>query len=194
MVYGAALLPACRAPAQEPEPKTRNEPGAVLPRGLWAKEPMDPARADLMNGVGRITIHHEGSPRPRTLTGLDETAELLDSIRKYHVHGLGWADLGYHYVIDRAGRVWEGRPITFQGAHVRDHNAHNIGVMVLGNFEIQRPSEKQVERLARFTRELRTRHGIAIEEVKSHREWAATACPGRHLQPQFAAMRANGAI
>ena len=80
MVYGAALLPACRAPARKPEPRQAapDQPhGAILPRGLWAREPMDPARADLMNGLERITIHHEGSPRPRTLTGLDETAELI---------------------------------------------------------------------------------------------------------------------
>ena len=122
------------------------------------------------------------------------TAELLDSIRRYHVHGLRWADIGYHYVIDRTGRVWEGRPLTFQGAHVRDKNEHNIGVMVLGNFEIQRPSEAQLDRLAKFTRELRLRHAVSVSEIRSHREWAATACPGRHLQPQFVAMRANGAI
>lgn len=190
MVYGVALLPACRAPATTRE----RDPDTVMPRGLWTRASLDASQANPMNGISYITVHHEGSPNARTLTGLDETADLLEKIRRFHVHGLGWADIGYHYVIDRAGRVWEGRPIDWQGAHVRHHNEHNIGVMVLGNFEIQRPSDAQLERLPRFLSDLRRRHGIMAGDVRSHREWAATACPGRLLQPHFKTMRASAAF
>ena len=192
MVYGVALLPACRAPGHAPSRK--RDPDTVLPRGLWTGEQLDSSQADRMNGIRHVTIHHEGSPNPRTLTGLDETAELLERIRRYHVQGLGWADIGYHYVIDRAGRVWECRPIDWQGAHVRHHNEHNVGIMVLGNFEIQRPSDAQLERLPRFLADLRRRHGVDAVDVRSHREWAATACPGRLLQPHFQTMRTSAAF
>ena len=40
--------------------------------------------------------------------------------------------------------MWEARPLVYQGAHVKDHNPGNIGVVVLGNFEQQAPSEAQL--------------------------------------------------
>ena len=81
--------------------------------------------------------------------GLTETEarERLEWIRNGH-RGKGWSDIGYHYIIDRSGVVWQGRDITrWQGAHVKNRNENNIGVMCLGNFMLQQPSAAQVAAL-----------------------------------------------
>jgi len=177
----------------EPQPPVE-KPLKILSRQLWATEPPDRTRAAVLGDVKWITIHHEGAPVTRGDMSFNETAQLLDRLRSYHVQARGWADIGYHYVIDRAGRVWEARPADLRGAHVRDHNENNLGVMLLGNFELQSPSKAQLETLPRLVRRLRWDHGVPERAVKSHREWVATACPGKNLQPRFAAMRSEGAF
>ncbi|MEE8105038.1 MAG: peptidoglycan recognition family protein [Planctomycetota bacterium] len=170
------------------------KPLEILSRQLWATEPADTARAAELGDVRWITIHHEGAPVTRSAMSREETGQLLDRLRSYHVQARGWADIGYHYIIDPAGRVWEGRPASLRGAHVRDHNENNLGVMLLGNFELQSPSQAQLETLPRLVRRLRWDHGVPERAIKSHREWVATACPGEHLQPRFEAMRSEGAF
>ena len=179
----------------EPEPQTPVEkPLEILSRQEWATEPPNQARVLALGDVKWITIHHEGAPVTRSEISRSETAQLLDRLRSYHVQARGWADIGYHYIIDPAGRVWEGRPASLRGAHVRDHNENNLGVMLLGNFELQSPSQAQLETLPRLVRKLRWDHGVPERAMKSHREWVATACPGKHLQPRFEAMRSEGAF
>ena len=78
-------------------------------------------------------------------------------IRRGHVNHNGWADIGYHFAVDRAGRVWSCRPLVWQGAHVKDRNEGNIGVLVLGNFEIERPTSAQLNALAIHLKTLATR-------------------------------------
>ncbi|MHC4960341.1 MAG: peptidoglycan recognition protein family protein [Planctomycetota bacterium] len=188
------LLPACGA--SEPY-RRRRAAGAgdataqlALPRSMWTRAALEPSKANPMGSVRYITVHHEGS-HVRTLTDLHETAELLERLRRYQVNQLGWADIGYHYVIDRTGRVWTARLPDWQGAHVRNNNPNNLGVMVLGNFEKQQPTEAQLAMLPSVIGQLRREHNVPRENVKTHREWVVTACPGRELQPRFDSMRNN---
>ena len=53
------------------------------------------------------------------------------TIRKWH-KSQGWADIGYHYVIRRDGRVERGRPVDEIGAHVAGHNANTLGICLVG--------------------------------------------------------------
>jgi N-acetylmuramoyl-L-alanine amidase len=53
-------------------------------------------------------------------------------IRKWHVEGNGWADIGYHFVIRRSGRVEAGRPVDNVGSHVQGQNATSVGVCLVG--------------------------------------------------------------
>jgi hypothetical protein len=105
--------------------------------------------------------------------------------------GRRWADIGYHYVIDPAGRVWEGRPTRLQGAHVKDHNENNLGIVVLGNFEEQRPTPEALRALDAFVAQQMQRLAVPISEVWTHRELMPTACPGRNLQSYMAATRSG---
>ncbi len=165
-------------------------PTGVIPRSRWAKYGPDPSLADAMRGIDKITIHHDGMP-PQTLRGPDACAAQIETIRRGH-RGNGWADIGYHYIVDPDGRVWEGRPIALQGAHVKDQNPHNLGVLVLGNFEEQQPTPQALAALDRFVAAQMRQYRVSLNEVYTHQELAPTACPGRNLQRYMERTRARG--
>ena len=55
-----------------------------------------------------------------------------DHIRRWHVDDNGWSDIGYHWVIEREGKLQHGRHAQSQGAHVRGHNHESIGICLVG--------------------------------------------------------------
>lgn len=77
-----------------------------------------------MRPINAIIIHAADTP-PVMDIGAEE-------IRRWHVDGNGWADIGYHHVICRNGAVEEGRPIETPGAHVSGRNADSIGICLVG--------------------------------------------------------------
>lgn len=194
---GQVPLPGIPSPNKnEPTPLTPPPTGSgtassPYPRSVWTRA--TPIMRDInpMNGVSRITIHHTGMPQPVTVVSRNESAEYLEMLRKSHV-SKGWADIGYHYIIDRAGRVWEGRSARYQGAHVKDTNEHNLGIMVLGNFEQQAPTEAQIQSLVATVRHFRSVNRVPVSQVRTHQELRPTACPGRALQPKVVSIRNNG--
>ena len=171
----------------------------VLARSNWARGGPVVSRAKVMvQPIRYVTIHHDGMP-PFAATDLRAVAARIDLIRRAHLNRNGggvWADIGYHFVIDRAGRVWEARSLGLQGAHVKDQNEGNIGVLCLGNFEEQRPTEAQLRSLEKFTASLRKRFRVPGHRVLTHREWqsANTLCPGQHLQEQIRVSRSAGRL
>jgi len=162
----------------------------VLNRHTWATSGPIVSRANRMGRVRSITIHHDGmSPYYSTL--YDDTARRLEAIRNSHVNR-GWADIGYHFAIDPSGRVWACRPEALQGAHVKDYNPGNLGILVLGNYEDQRPTAATTRTLDHLIAAKMDEHRVALDRVYTHREWASTACPGRHLQAHMQTARARG--
>ena len=164
----------------------------VIPRSAWTSGGIG-GSANPMGRVSRLTIHHAGLGTPTTDRDRASSIRMLTSIRNGHV-GNGWADIGYHYVIDVAGNVWEGRPVRYQGAHVRNNNENNVGVMVMGNFDLQRPSSEQLSSLQRTLAALKRHYGVSTGAIKSHQEINPTRCPGKSLQSAFASMRSGGSF
>lgn len=164
----------------------------VIPRMRWAKSGPDMGDINPMLPIRSLTIHHEGW-EPFVTSDFDETAYRIEHVRIAHRNAKngGYADIGYHYIVDREGRVWEGRSLKFQGAHVKNHNEGNIGIMCLGNFEEQNPTERQLAGLSLQVRAVMARHKIPLKRVYTHREWAdaQTLCPGRSLQAWVAKYR-----
>jgi hypothetical protein len=161
----------------------------VLPRSAWARSGV--ARVNDINPmlpVGRITVHHDGMDS-FTSTSQGDAAHRIETIRQAHVNQRKFADIGYHYVIDPGGRVWEGRSARYQGAHVQDNNEGNLGIMCLGNFDLHRPSSAQLSALDRFVATQMRRYRVAINRVYTHQEINPTACPGRNLQSYMVATR-----
>lgn len=56
------------------------------------------------------------------------------AIREWHL-AKGWADIGYHLVIRRDGRIEPGRPLDAIGAHVAGHNSDSIGIALVGGLD-----------------------------------------------------------
>lgn len=162
----------------------------VIDRQQWTRTQAITSHINAMRGINRMTVHHEGWI-PVHFDDQQSTAERLQKIHTVHVRDRGWADIGYHYIIDRAGRVWEGRDIRYQGAHVRNNNPHNIGIMVLGNFEKQQPSTAQVGALVATLKGMMQLYNIPVHRVKTHQELNPTACPGRSLQARMNAIRSG---
>ncbi len=166
----------------------------VIARREWTSATTIASEANAMVRVQKITVHHDGMP-PVTLRSRGAVMERLELIRRSHVNSRGWADIGYHFVVDPLGNVWEARPLVYQGAHVKDHNERNMGVMVLGNFEEQVPTRAALNALDGFVRGQMTRFGVPVSRVVTHQELAATACPGRSLQRHMVEVRGgSGAL
>ncbi len=180
-----------RLPHRGQAPTTPPTSGlSVIGRRTWATHGPIVSRADRMGRVRYITVHHDGMS-PFTSTLFDDAARRIEAIRHAHV-AKGWADIGYHYAIDPAGRIWAARPEALQGAHVKNHNPNNLGVLMLGNFEKQRPTTAAKRTLDAFLTMKMDEFRVPVNKVYTHREWAPTACPGRHLQSHMQVARARG--
>jgi hypothetical protein len=178
-------------PARAPAIATPS-PGAVIPRTHWSRGGPVPGLMHPMTRIRYVTVHHDGM-RPFLENDSDASARRIEAIRRGH-RGRGWGDIGYHYVVDRGGRVWEARPVAWQGAHVKVHNPGNIGIVALGNFDEQEPTPAQVSALNRQVSWLMQTHGIPVQRVRTHQEWMPTRCPGRAMQGHMTAVRSNGGL
>lgn len=160
---------------------TRSEWSAISPR-LW--------RLRAAAGYDRLTVHHAGA-RVNVHSSKSAVIRDLNSIAAAHIDQ-HYGDIAYHFVIDYTGRVWEGRSLAYEGAHVLNANQRNLGVMLLGNFERQRPSIAQLEALEQTIAALRQRFTIRQSRVYGHCDLGASACPGRYLYPYVGRFRQVG--
>ena len=162
----------------------------IIPRDTWARTSPIKRRLDVMGRIYRMTVHHEGNPKPNYDIAATSVADDIGLIRKNHSLRFAAGDIGYHYVIDRAGRIWEGRPLQYQGAHVGGaENTGNLGVMLLGNFDIQHPSDAQEETLKNFLVFLKNRYEIGRPSIYTHQELKPSRCPGVYLQAYMDELR-----
>lgn len=156
---------------------------AIIPRSSWG--PMAPRRNRLvaMGQPFRITVHHSAHDAAAGIEARGECAALIRAIQHHHVVNRGWGDIGYHYIVDGAGRVWQGRSMAFQGAHAGDGEANrgNIGIVVEGNFNHQAPTRTQIQALKSLIHHLRAKYGIPAWQVHGHDHYRPTECPGRYL-------------
>ena len=155
---------------------------SVKGRSLWRARPR---RGNIlrMRNVSRITVHHAAGKPNWTISERD-VADSIRKIQRYHQTENGWADIGYHYVIDRAGRVWQGREIKWQGAHAGGSaNKGNVGIVLLGNYSRQQLNAVQRNSLRTLVSRLSVAFNVPDDRIYTHREiHGKTECPGTHLQ------------
>lgn len=160
----------------------------VLHRSEWTSLEPSVWRLREAQDFTRITVHHSGS---RTVYEREEedVISILDGVLNSH-RRKGYGDIGYHFVIDYAGRAWEARSLAYEGAHVSGENERNIGVMLLGNFERQRASQAQLDATDELIHLLRRRYDIGREHVYGHRDLGHSLCPGLNLYRHIEQLRA----
>lgn len=164
-------------------------PQGVIPRRTWTNTQPIAALANPMVRIERITVHHDAI-NSADVTNQAAAKRRLNQIRQSHLER-DFADIGYHFIVDPQGNVWEGRPLRFQGAHVKDKNERNMGVMVMGNFMEQTPTPAALASLDAFVASQRHRFGVPMWNVKTHQELAQTLCPGANLQRYMLATRSG---
>ena len=132
----------------------------------------------------RIVIHHTGNP-----TNDDLSAE---QIHRSH-QNMGWAGIGYHFVVRKDGTVELGRPVDCIGAHAEGFNYCSIGVHVCGNFDLAEPTEAQINALPMLLADICDAYGLTASDsvVMGHRDLMATECPGNNLYKQLDTIRGN---
>ncbi len=160
---------------------------ALIPRRAWTRNRVR-SNHRAMNGVKRITVHHTGEHKG--MVGKSDR-QIVKAIENYHRNGRKWSAIGYHYLIGRDHRVYEGRPTHIQGAHVSGHNAHNIGVSMIGDFELELPDRQQLGVLERLLDDLRRRYGVPRDQVYGHRDLNPSVCPGQRLHAWVRSYRAG---
>lgn len=176
---GTRLYKVAQDTVSKPAIVTRAEWGAKAPIGQYF--PHDPYR---------FAQHHTAGRRVATLAaGIAEQKFIQD----FHQNGRGWQDIGYHFTIDDSGRIYQGVPPDFRGTHVGGNNTGNVGISYMGNFEIsgELPTEKTVNTLKEMWSWLSFEYNVNPDSLFGHRDYKATACPGKNFYTRLPEMR-NG--
>lgn len=77
--------------------------------------------------ITHIVVHCSATPYDQDIDA--------DIIRRWHVNGNGWNDIGYHFVIKLDGTIESGRPLTHAGAHCRGINGTSWGICLVGGLK-----------------------------------------------------------
>lgn len=134
---------------------------------------------------------------------------IIRGIYSYHVRTRGWSDIGYNFLVDKFGRIWEGRyggvdrPVV--GAHTQGYNQYSFAMSAIGNFDTAQPSSAMVTAYAQLFAWKLSLHGVrasstsqrvgtkTFQAINGHRDAGSTACPGRYLYAQIPAIRTKAA-
>jgi hypothetical protein len=172
-----------------------SKPGlSIVRRTEWRATPAVAARMTRLKGAwSRITLHHSAENRSNGRAGtLEESKEVVRGIQKFHMEDADhrWGDIGYHFLIDSAGRIFEGRELLWQGAHAGGvNNNQNIGVCLLGDFRTGRPTDAALKSLALLLDDLMSEYRIPKSRVYPHKQFAVTECPGPVLTSWVGTLR-----
>ena len=189
-----------------PVPPQASEYGNIMPRSAWTTSPLTLRDGTAMNGVHKITLHHSGDGKPFLGESTADVARHLQVVQQAHLQR-GMVDIAYHFAVDRMGRAWQLRWLQYEGQHVRigkngqRNNEHNMGVVVLGDFNVQRVTVPQRDRLIELVQLLAGKYGLTAAGNKPkantifmHGELVDTDCPGKELKPWITDARKRGLI
>jgi hypothetical protein len=137
----------------------------------------------------KFIVHHT-----ETTKNLDDPKQAIRNIYKYHAVSRGWGDIGYNYIIDIEGRVYEGRygGEGVVGGHAGPGNTGSIGIAILGSYDDDEVPDAAIESLARLIAIKSKIHGINPEGLSSfrgkflpnilgHKDVMSTDCPGDYI-------------
>lgn len=147
--------------------------------------------------IKKIIIHHTA-----TTSDLDNPKAAIRAIYYYHTVTRGWGDIGYNYIIDPEGNIYEGRygGEKVVAGHTSGYNTGSIGIAVLGNYQESDVPYEVLEALATLVGDKADRYNITVDDssrfrgkwsdnVMGHRDAASTACPGQKLYDLLPTLR-----
>ncbi|OGS55880.1 MAG: hypothetical protein A3J79_02905 [Elusimicrobia bacterium RIFOXYB2_FULL_62_6] len=162
-------------------------PFTLVRREAWKAAP--PKEPYARHAPKAFTLHHTAGYLPKTYA---ESVAEIQFVQDYHQNAKGWNDIGYHFLIDPLGNIFEGRPLYAVGAHVLNRNTDNIGVSVMGNYHPPASNKPAAETLGSFGKVgtyLSGNYSIAVSSFHAHREIGSTDCPGDLLYAKMPALK-----
>lgn len=192
----------------------------IIARAAWAGRSQAPRVAPEYGAVKLAFVHHTETPNGYAR---GEVPAILRGIYAFHRYGKGWNDIGYNFVIDRFGRIFEARaggidePVI--GAQAGGYNAHSTGIALLGTYSAQPISAAARNALTRLIAWKLSLHGapvqgrvsvrvtragaaysrfpanalVSLPRIAGHRDADATNCPGSALYDELSSLRALAA-
>jgi N-acetylmuramoyl-L-alanine amidase len=113
----------------------------------------------------------------------------VETIKKWHVEGRGWSDIGYHFYVEQDGTIKKGRDIQKIGAHCSKNNRSSIGICYCGGVEADGKTpkdtrtESQKESLLHVLKTLKAM--FPESTIYSHNEFANKACPSFNATAEY---------
>ncbi|MYS89802.1 MULTISPECIES: peptidoglycan recognition protein [Streptomyces] len=211
-----ALNPGKLTEQQRAKPYVGPRPRIVTRRGWGANEGLRERGFRYTKKVRAAFVHHTASGNNYRCS---QSPSLIRSIYRYHVKSMGWRDIGYNFVIDKCGKIYEGRaggvarPVL--GAHTLGFNNNSMGIAVLGSYGAKKPSSAAVKAIARLTAWKLGLYGmnprgktylksagsnlhrkgkkVRLNVISGHRDGFRTSCPGRKLYGKLGSARSKAA-
>jgi len=190
---------------------------AIMTRAQWgADESLRNGFAGYGETISAAFVHHTTGASDYTSA---EVPGMIRAIYAYHTQTLGWADIGYNFLVDRFGRLYEGRwggmdqPVI--GAHTGGFNTNSVGVAALGDHETNPVPAAVITAFGQvlgwklglygrdpYGRAALTSGGgsssrypagqvVEFDVVSGHRDASFTLCPGQYLYPRLSEIRAE---
>ena len=175
----------------------------IYSRAQWGADEKIRSKSSLHYGdVHAGFVHHTVNANGYTRA---EVPGIIRSIYAYHVESRGWSDIGYNFLIDRFGRIWEGRyggvdrPVV--GAHTLGYNDDSFAASAIGNYQITKPSPAMIQAYAALYAWKLSLHGVDassthqyvtsrwFQAINGHRDAESTLCPGQYLYDKLPKIR-----
>lgn len=147
--------------------------------------------------VTHLIVHHSAGGNSS-----NDWAATVRAIWDFHVNGNGWDDIGYNYLVDPNGVIYEGRGNDVRGAHFCGTNTATMGTCMLGTFSTITPTEIAINSLEYLLawkscdidadplgQSLHAPSSAVLNHISGHRDGCNTECPGDAFYPLFPGIR-----
>jgi peptidoglycan hydrolase-like amidase len=156
---------------------------------------------DYSGNIKLLVVHHTAMK----VTGDARSGEeRVRALYQYHANSRGWGDIGYHFLVDDSGQIYEGKAggRYVVGGHAYCNNVGTIGIALLGNFEEELPSQQQMKSLQWLLAWLGDTyevplagkvkfHGKSLTSIVGHRDLLSTDCPGMYAYDALTQVRSH---
>jgi hypothetical protein len=203
---------ASRTAQTQPAP---GSPPPIQPRSAWGAENCVPREPAIYGDVQVAFVHHTVSANDYTAA---EVPSIILSICRYHRNSNGWNDIGYNFLVDKFGTLWEGRAGGIDqavvGAQAQGYNSHSTGIASIGTHSDVPATSAELNSIANLIRwklplqgaptqgsvtltsgggaDNRYKAGtpVTLDRISGHRDGDNTSCPGDALYAQLPDLRA----
>ncbi|MFF3738738.1 peptidoglycan recognition protein [Streptomyces sp. NPDC002566] len=177
----ASASPSPSGPGTPTAPPSTVPRPSITPRSGWgADESLSPEEPAYLPGgkIKAVVVHHTAQSNDYTCA---EAPSIINAVYTYDVRTLGWKDLGYNFVVDKCGTVYEGRKggvdLPVVGAHAYGFNSQTTGIAVLGTYTDSPPSQAAMVSVARLAAWKLGQYGVEPDSTVD----LTTAVEGRTL-------------